>query len=209
MAEPDEPTPPLEEEPVLQFHLPHWMEYLMSWTQDDGSQKTYIPLPENHPFYAMIGKVASQWAHLEHILDCTIWELLGSIPQVEAACVTSQLMGVRPRCQAIISLCTSRGIASELIVPVKRLMNDAHTAGDWRNRWVHDSWWYDLDTKAAGQFRSMAPIDRRFGIFEMTESSLADTLSAIRELMYKAMRISADIHHALEASRRMSPSARP
>jgi hypothetical protein len=38
------------------------------------------PLPEDHPFYALVGRVASEWAHLEHILDTTIWDLLGIVP---------------------------------------------------------------------------------------------------------------------------------
>src|SRR5436190_450935 len=27
------------------------------------------PLPDDHPFYALVGRVASEWAHLEHIVD--------------------------------------------------------------------------------------------------------------------------------------------
>src|SRR5580700_5640440 len=54
------------------------------------------PLPEEHPFYSVVGRVASEWSHLEHILDLTIWEIIGIRPEI-AACVTSQILGVNPR----------------------------------------------------------------------------------------------------------------
>src|SRR5262245_35059281 len=51
------------------------LEAIMStWWQ--GTPATLLPpptLPEEHPFYALVGRVASEWAHLEHILDTTIW----------------------------------------------------------------------------------------------------------------------------------------
>ena len=38
------------------------------------------PLPDNHPAYSLIGRVAAEWARLEHILDTIIWELAGLEP---------------------------------------------------------------------------------------------------------------------------------
>ena len=35
-------------------------------------------LPDAHPFYALIGRVAAEWARLEHNLDLIIWDLLKS-----------------------------------------------------------------------------------------------------------------------------------
>jgi hypothetical protein len=35
----------------------------------------YTPLPKRHEFYCLIGRVASESAHVEHILDATIWRL--------------------------------------------------------------------------------------------------------------------------------------
>jgi len=33
-------------------------------------------LPEEQPFYALVGGGFLEWSHLEHILDTTIWDLL-------------------------------------------------------------------------------------------------------------------------------------
>ena len=30
---------------------------------------THTPLPTDHIFYNMVGRVASEWSHLEHVLD--------------------------------------------------------------------------------------------------------------------------------------------
>ena len=48
--------------------------------------------PPDHPIYALIGRAASAWAHLEHTLDLIIWDLsLGE--QQRVACVTAQILG--------------------------------------------------------------------------------------------------------------------
>ena len=54
------------------------------------------PLPEDHPFYALVGRVASEWAHLEHIIDLTIWKLL-DVDDRLGACLTAQYPGVGHR----------------------------------------------------------------------------------------------------------------
>src|SRR6476646_4634011 len=63
--------------------------------------------PPNHPIYALIGRAASAWAHLEHTLDLITWDLLG-IEQARAACVTAQVMGAANRYRIIISLLQQR-----------------------------------------------------------------------------------------------------
>lgn len=67
--------------------------------------RAYSRPPDNHPIYHVIGQVAAEWSALEHILDQVIWELLGP-PTEQGACITSQLMGVGPRCRAIIAQLT-------------------------------------------------------------------------------------------------------
>ncbi len=63
----------------------------------------HSPLPSDHPFYANVGRVASEWAQLEHLLDTVIWAFLQD-KDAHLACITSQVMGFGPRCKAILAL---------------------------------------------------------------------------------------------------------
>jgi hypothetical protein len=64
--------------------------------------------PPGHPIYALIGRAASAWAHLEHTLDLIIWDLL-AIEQARAACATAQVIGATNRYKIIILACTRFG----------------------------------------------------------------------------------------------------
>jgi hypothetical protein len=59
--------------------------------------------PDDHPIYAKVGKVASDWAHVEHMLDLIISELAATNLQI-VVCITAQMTGVYPRCKAILAL---------------------------------------------------------------------------------------------------------
>jgi hypothetical protein len=75
----------------------------------------YGTLPENHPFYAIVGRVTSEMSHLEHVLDEIIWKLSGLNPAL-ASCITFQLVGATPRFRAIIALGKFKKIRNNLIV---------------------------------------------------------------------------------------------
>jgi hypothetical protein len=58
----------------------------------------HIPIPDEH--YAAIGKMADSWADLEFEIDQLIWKLLCTA-QALGACVTSQLISVHPKLDAL------------------------------------------------------------------------------------------------------------
>jgi hypothetical protein len=142
------------------------------------------PLPEDHPFYALVGRVASEWAHLEHIVDLTIWELLGAEPHL-AACLTSQYPGLGQRCNAVCSLGIARGLTKEQVKPFRKLRSDSFDSADWRARWVHDPWFIQEGTKPA-QFRAMPEVDSRFGLQEISREEIKNTIKLIKELQDRA-----------------------
>jgi hypothetical protein len=72
------------------------------------------PLPEAHPLYADIGRVAAQWAHYEHILDLIIWDLAATGPE-KGACISGQLVGTTPRYFAMLALGTTRGLRHQTL----------------------------------------------------------------------------------------------
>jgi hypothetical protein len=66
-----------------------------------AAQRAYTPLPADHPFYSVIGQVSSEWAHLEHALDLTLWDL-GDIEPISGSCLTAQIMGVSARLRELL-----------------------------------------------------------------------------------------------------------
>jgi hypothetical protein len=146
-------------------------------------------LPEHHPFYAIVGRVISEWSHVEHILDETIWGLLGASDeksQVLAACVTSQIMGVGPRCKAILTLCGALGIDNAISNPFKNIMHNSHDTNEWRNRYVHDYWVMMSEPGKATQFRAMSYRDQRFGFVEISKDEIQKNLEKIRDFQKTA-----------------------
>jgi hypothetical protein len=159
----------------------------------------HSPLPAQHPFYALVGQVASEWAHLEHILDVIIWTMVSSVDRVTIACVTSQIMGVGPRCKVILNLCKLKNVTMEL-KPIRTLMGDSFTVADMRARFVHDPWYMELDSQQPSQFRAMPYSDPRYGFQEIKESDAADVLAKIRGLQEQANAVKAMVFHALSLS---------
>ena len=157
------------------------------------------PLPDDHPFYANVGRVASEWAHAEHTLDLIIWKLASINPQ-RGACITAQIMGISGRCKAIVSLGELRGIQEPILRRVRKLMSDSYPVGDMRARIVHDPWYTGASPMSVGQFKSMAYSDRRFGIEDISQPEVDNILGHIKCLTKTARALFREIRDALEAS---------
>jgi hypothetical protein len=67
--------------------------------------------PDGHPIYALVGRVASGWSHVEHTLDEIIWELAGIEP-IKGAAMTAQIMGAYSRFKAILALLSRPELAN-------------------------------------------------------------------------------------------------
>jgi len=157
------------------------------------------PLPADHPFYANVGRVASEWSHLEHTLDLIIWDLSSLAPSL-AACITSQIMGVGPRCKVILSLGKAKGLKDTTIKPFRKLMSDSYAVADLRARIVHDPWYAELNTNQPSQFKSMSYSDQRFGFHDVTQVDIDKTIAAIRNLQECAAKLRSTVLDALSAS---------
>jgi len=161
--------------------------------------KLHSNLPDSHPFYAAVGRIASEWSHLEHVLDLTIWELAKVAPKA-GACITSQIMGVGPRCKAILTLGAMRGLSPKLRKKYRTIMGESYTVADDRARAIHDPWYGEVSGQAA-QFRAMPYSDPRFGIMDISESDLDQTLKKIRKLQLRAREVKTEVQAELGASR--------
>jgi hypothetical protein len=125
-----------------------------------GAHKALKPPPE-HEIYSLIGRVASEWAHIERSLDELIWELADIGPS-KGACMTGQ-QTIFGRCNIIMGLLTlkersGKGIGN-LRNRAKNISDTGSGPGEQRNRIVHDPWFY-FDDKYVGQFKAMAPKDK-------------------------------------------------
>ena len=146
--------------------------------------------PPDHQIYALIGRVVSAWAHLEHTLDLIIWDLMGIEP-AKGACVTAQMIGATNRYRTIISLLRQRSHRdfNALIASVDKLMKKSYDLAEDRNRIVHDPW-YLYDTNVA-QFRAMPVKDPRFGVCEIDTAEIEEFLATAKARSDESDRLTA------------------
>jgi hypothetical protein len=161
-------------------------------------------LPDDHPFYGIVGRVASEWSHVEHILDAIIWKLAGT-GQNKAACITSQIMGVGPRCKAIHNLCKLHGLQASTLKKIRALMSDSYPIADLRARVVHDPWYIDTGTESPGQFRAMPYSDPQYGHLDISKMEIEATLIAIHKIRDQATNLRKQIHAEFEALHKRQP----
>jgi hypothetical protein len=177
--------------------------------------QAYGPLPDDHPFYNMVGRVASEWSHLEHVLDQIIWDLLLSrtkewFPVNALACVTAQIMGVGPRCKAIISLAAHCELnESRVIKPFRSLMGASYQLADQRARIVHDPWYIETGSGAPAQFRAMPYSDPKYGFTEITGTEINNLIEAIRDLQKRASGLWRTVKDELSTSAKKPSSKSP
>lgn len=162
------------------------------------------PLPAQHPFYANIGLVASEWSHLEHILDLVIWRLMGGNDAL-VACITAQIMGVAPRCKAIITLGKLRDLPDMLLKKYKTLMSDSYVIADIRARIIHDPWYIETATNIPGQFKSMPYFDPKYGIRDIAEGDITLALEKIRALKKRAADLRSAVLDRFDTSEKKHP----
>jgi hypothetical protein len=92
--------------------------------------------------YAAIGQVAVAWARFEMALDT----FLGSAAEVTdevVVCFTGQMIGVRPRIDAFISLVRYRGARKRWNDVLEKFARRAQSLAERRNRVIHDVWIMD------------------------------------------------------------------
>jgi hypothetical protein len=159
----------------------------------------YGTLPENHPFYTIVGRVTSEMSHLEHVLDEIIWKLSGLNPAL-ASCITSQLMGAAPRFRAIIALGKFRKVRNNLIESAVKLMQRTFDIAEQRNRLTHDPWYIETTSGQPAQFKSFSFKDEKYGIHEIDPSEIDKLLVQIRERIALASKLRDEISSALQPS---------
>lgn len=162
--------------------------------------ETPQPLPADHPFYRDVGRVSSAWSHIEHTLDLIIWDI-AEIQGPLGACITSQIMGVGPRCKSIITLCSHLNYPSHFAKHFRKLMNESYPLADLRARVVHDPWYAHKDGAGARQFKAMPYSDPRWGIKDVNRTEIESILEKIKGLQNHANNLREQILDARRALR--------
>jgi len=169
--------------------------------ETESTKANYLtPLPKEHPLYAMVGRVASEWSHVEHRLDTVIWALSGTTNE-QAACITSQIMGIPSRCNAITTLGRLLGISNSTITLVTKLKGQSFQIVDERNRIIHDPWYMEYPAGMAAQFKAMPMKGTHFGLKPITAEEVNSTIQSIKGLRDKATEVRKAVLSELKALR--------
>lgn len=156
--------------------------------------------PDNHPIYNLVGRVAAEWARLEHELDLIIWALAGIVPE-RGSCFTAQIIGHSNRCFTIIALATHNGISQEIIDRVEKLRNRIFGISERRNRIIHDPWYVDYQGSMTAQFKSMPKKELKYGITEVADAEINSVISIIRDRIDDCRKLRADTRAEIDTSR--------
>jgi len=156
-------------------------------------------LPKEHPYYALIGRVASNWTHFELMLDRIIWDLSG-FSQPTALCITGHIMGVVPRFKMIESLSQKIGLSRDDLKPLRVLKERHYNVGERRNRIVHDPWFYTKDSDDPAIIGQTSQL-KATGDSPVSEDEILEVIEKIYQLTNEAGILRNSLNDAVQTLR--------
>jgi hypothetical protein len=133
--------------------------------------------------YTIIGRVASNWALLETMIDGAIANLANCGEQ-EMTCVTAQLIGPARRMDALIALFRYQGGSTELRKELKAFQGQIQQLGEDRNRVVHDPLFVKNATGEMHKTTATAKGELKYSFDPVSKEKMATVATAIREATY-------------------------
>jgi hypothetical protein len=155
--------------------------------------KIHVPLPADHPMHNLVGRVASEWSHVEHFLDVIIWHL-AQLDEATGACLTSQIMGSFGRITAIYALCINQKKDEKVLKQVQELRQKMRGVQDRRNRILHDAWYVEDASQQTEQFKSMAKDESLIGFHPVDEAFIKETLDKMARRLKEAGELMATLN---------------
>ena len=150
-----------------------------------GPDRIYTPLPSDSPAYNLIGRTAAEWSRFEHLLDTIIWVLVER-RESTMACLTAQMMGIRPRILSNRALLDDQKFPKEFHDDLDAMEKRSFGPLEIRNRTVHDPWIWELISKTPRQHRSKAAKDLRYGTVEVDVAALEKNVKDTLRLQMRA-----------------------
>ena len=135
------------------------------------------PLPAKHSRYALIGRVAAEWAQLEHLLDLIIWNLLTRLDRETASCLTAHIGGYGPKLRTIVALSKMLNLPADIEKKgVNPLVGKLAPVAEERARIVHDAWFGFPRSRHTRQFRSRSSKSAKFGLVPVKRAEMLQTI---------------------------------
>ena len=128
-----------------------------------------LDISDSH--YAAVAKANDAWADLEFEIDRTIWRLLRT-SQPLGACVTSQLISVFPKLDALRALVEYLNFGDNVKKPLKSFHGKISKLVSRRNRMIHDKRMIKYWSKEVVRFSVSAKSELQFAPQVETEDEL-------------------------------------
>jgi hypothetical protein len=148
------------------------------------------------------------WADLEFEIDQFIWHLLQT-PQALAACVTSQIISIYPRMQALRSLAGLYIIDEKLIKELNSFSGEVSKLAEKRNRIIHDKRFVQIETNNVMRFQITAKKTLDFQPKEEQITDLNNFITTVKNTKLQFVNIRGRIENHILSSQDKQRSPLP
>ncbi len=140
-------------------------------------------MPKNWPpslqipdaYYIAIGKVASNWAAFEALVNSLLWQL-AKVHDDRGACLTAQIANVARSLDALASLVRLEGGSETVLKEINRFAEKTGKLSRRRNRIIHDPW--TMSPNLVEPHRLEISAQKRL-IFQLQATPLDDILALV------------------------------
>lgn len=172
-------------------------------SDNESEFRVQSDLPNEH--LEALGRVVDAWADLEFEIDHFIWDLLQT-PQALAACVTSQLISIYPKMQALISLVDIYVFDARLTKDLNAFSGEIAQYAERRNRIIHDRRFLRAETGKVERMQITAKRKLDFSPKSETSSELTNFATTIRNKRFQFLKIRKKIDdHILSSTDKRRP----
>lgn len=148
-----------------------------------------LPVPKKFDlpddYLTEVGRIAIEWAHLEHKLEKTIWELLRLRIFYDAEAITTHIP-FRVRMDMIGAYARAKPLDTQQIAEWDKIAAEIDEQHEWRNLVIHHEWSSGSPRKQTIARRSAR---RKKGVkrtyFEADIDHLKETAADIKEVRHR------------------------
>jgi hypothetical protein len=146
----------------------------------------YNRLPADHLTHSLVGRVAADWAYVEHLLDVILWEL-----GLDASLI-AKIWKSDSKMEKILDLCTNKQMNKGILDEITKLRDQVKDLQNRRNRIVHDPWYIEDRTKIPQQYKLQS------GFHPANEADLKKTLEEIDRSIKTVTKLRESINAAMQ-----------
>ncbi|MGC1301218.1 MAG: hypothetical protein WA840_02485 [Caulobacteraceae bacterium] len=159
-----------------------------------ASATVHSPIPDDHPYFSLIGRVTARWAMLETVLDYCIWKADGR-DNATASTETATLIGASPRFALLKKKLQAKEQLPRYEAAITALASSVDACRRGRNRVTHDAW-YIGENGIAQQLRQQnAKVALSFGFTDVPEAQFHTLFSEIDAAIDLGWKLFRALHH--------------